>query len=70
MYVYVYEIAGRNVTTRECMYVRMYVYYFTESNATTRNYVIHKLLRQRCMFSVLKVTIKIAITTIHMVSTR
>ncbi len=70
---YVYVFIDPNIATREYMYVCMYVithvYDFTESNATTCNYVFHKLFGKRCMFSVLKVTDKIAISTICMTST-
>ena len=59
-----------NVCMYICMYVITYVYDFTESNATTRYYVFHKLYGKRCMFSVLKVINKIAIMTICMTSTR
>ena len=70
VYVYVYEFTEPNVATRVCMYVvRIYVYGFTELNATTHKYVIHKFYDKRCLFSVFKVTVKIAITTIGMDST-
>ena len=55
-----------------CMYVccEHVCNVFTELIVTTRNYVIRKFYDKRCMFSVVNVTVKIAIMTIRMVSTR
>ena len=59
----IYRPKRYNARMYVCMYVITYVYEFTESNATTRYYVFHKLYSTRCKFSVLKVTDKIAIMT-------